>query len=156
MFIVFLEPMLSVPSLPLQRRTWMTTCPLTARPHPPPPQLNTPHTTASFHSTQPLPRPLPSMTRLHHVVPPSQMTVAFTTYPAATPRTQCCFQGRPPPLRLIRTLGMALTSMSSTHRHGRPQLRRRCATFPSVMISHLHLAQTVPIRCPAHRRRQRG
>lgn len=127
----------------------MTTSPLTARPHPPPPQLNTPHTTASSHSTRRLPPPLPSTTRLHHTVPRSQLTAAFTTSLEATPRTLCCSQSQPLPLRPIQTAGMALSSMSSTHRHGSPQWSHRCVTFPSVMISHLHLAQTVPTRCPA-------
>lgn len=149
MCIVFSELMLSVPSLPLQRLTWMTTSPLTARPHPPRPRLNTHHTTASSHNTRPLPPPHPSMTRLRHVVPRSQLTAAFTTSPAATPRTQCCSQSQPPPLRPIRTAGTALSSMSSTRPHGRPQWRHRCATFPSVMTSPPHLVQTVPTRCLA-------
>ncbi len=134
----------------------MTTSPLTARPHPPPPRRNTPHTTASSHSTRRLPPPLPSTTRLHHAVPRSQLTAAFTSSLAATPRTLCCSQSQPPPLWPTRTAGMALSSTSSTHRRGSPRWRRRCATFPSVTISHLRLAQTVPTRCPALCRRPQG
>ena len=134
----------------------MTTSPLIARPHPPPPRPNTPRTTASSHSTRPLPLPRPSTTRLHHAVPRSQLTVAFTTSLAATPRTLCCSQSQPPPLRPIQTAWMAPSSTSSTHRRGSPQWRRRCVTFPSVTISHLLLAQTVPTRCPALCRRRQG
>ena len=154
MCVVFLEPMLSVQSLPLQRRTWMTTSLHTARPHPPPPQLNTPRTTASSLSTRPLPPPHPSTTRLHHAVPRSQLTAAFTTSLAATPRTLCCSQSQPPPHPPIWTAGTALSSMSSTHHRGSPQWRHSCATFPSVMISHPHLEQTVPTRCLALCRHQ--
>lgn len=154
--IVFVEPMLSVPSLPLQRQTWMTTSRLTARLHPPLPQLNTLHTMASSHSTQlKLPR-LPSMTRLHHAVPHSPLTAAFITSLAATRRTPCCCLSRPPPLSLTQRAATPLTFMSSTRQYGSPQLRHTCATFLSVMTSRPHLVQTVPTRCHAHCLHQQG
>lgn len=134
----------------------MTTSPLTARPHPPPPQLNTLRTMASSHSTRPLPPPRPSTTRLPHVVPRSRLTAASTTSPAATPRTLWCSQSQPPPRRPIRTAGMSPSSTSSTRHRGSPQWRHRCATFQSVTISHQHLAQTVPTRCPALCRHRQG
>lgn len=143
---VFSEPMPTVPSLPLQRRTWMITCPLIARPHLPPPQPNTLRTTAFSHSTQPLPLPHPSMTRLHHAARRFRLTAAFTTSPAATPRTRCCSQSPPPHLQPIRT-AVTPSSTSSTLRRGRPRWSRRCATFPSVTISRPHLVQTAPTRC---------
>lgn len=125
----------------------MITSPLIARPHLPPPQPNTLHTTAFSHSTQPLPLPHPSMTRLHHAARRSRLTAAFTTSPAATPRTRCCSQSPPPHLRPIRT-AVTPSSMSLTRHRGRPQWSRRCATFPSVTISRPRQAPTAPTRCP--------
>lgn len=133
----------------------MITSPLIARPHPPPPQPNTLHTTASSHSTQPLPLPHPSMTRLPHAARRSQLTAAFTTSPAATPRTRCCSRSPPPRLRPIRTAATP-SSMSLTHPRGRPQWSRRCATFPSVTISHPRLGRTALTRCPERCHPQRG
>lgn len=128
----------------------MTTSRLTARLHPPLLQLNT------MASSRLLPPPRLSTTRLRHVVPHSQLTPAFITSLAATPRTLCCSPSQPPPLRLIQTAGMALTFMSSTHRHGKPRWRHRCATFLSAMTSRPLLVQTVPTRCPVHYHHRQG
>lgn len=132
----------------------MITCPLIARPPPPPPQPNTLHTTASSHSTRPLPLPHPSMTRLRHAARRSPLTAAFTTSPAATPRTRCCSRSPPPHPQPIRT-AVTPSSMSLTRPRGSPQWSPRCATFPSVTISHTPLVQTAPTRCPERCHHQR-
>lgn len=149
------EPMPSAPSLPPQRRTWMTTSPLIARPPPLAPRQSTPRTTASSRSTPARPRPHPSTTRRRRAAPRSPPTEASTTSRAATPRILCCSPSRPPRRRPTRTAVTApLSSTPSTLLRGRPPWRRSSATSPSAMTSRRRLVGPIPpTRCPARRRR---
>lgn len=154
MVFFFSEPMPSAQSLPPLRQTWMTTSPLTAHLRPPPPRLNTPRTTASSLSIQPPPLRLPSTTPLHHVVPHSPQTAAFTTSLAATPKTRCSSRNQPHRPRRPQTVGMVPSFTSLTRHRANTRWRRRCETFPSVTIFHPHLERTVPTRCLALCRHQ--